>query len=133
MHIIKLLQKEYSDSIEISEIGRTHFDNPIYAISFKSNNLNVDSRILFTGLHHAREPISLSMNFFVFFKILFELHLKNEDYEELVYSRKIHFVPLINVDGYEFNVDIYESVNGNEYGYARKNRRIGSEFSECEK
>ena len=59
--------------------------------------------------------------------------MKNEDYEELVNSRKIYFIPLINMDGYEYNNILYESANGNDYGYARKNRRIGNEFSLCDK
>jgi len=126
------LQKDYSELLEISELGKTIYDNTIYAISFKPKS-QLDSGILFTGLHHAREPISLSMNIYMLFKILYELRMKNKDYEELVNSRGIHFIPLINIDGYEYNVILFDSFNGYEYGYTRKNRRIGSEFSQCDK
>jgi len=130
LHIVKLMQKEYSDILEIEEIGRSYYQNPIYVISFKLNSSS--SGILFTGLHHAREPISVSMNLYILFKILYELKMKNKDYEELVDSRNIYFIPLINMDGYENNVIYYESLGGNDFGYARKNRRNGIEFSECD-
>lgn len=125
------MKNDYPDLLKIEEIGKTHYDNPIYSISFKLTSTE-SSGILFTGVHHAREPVSLSMNLYVLLKILFELKMKNEDYEELVYTRNVLFVPLINLDGYEFNVILFESVDSNGFGYARKNRRRGNEFGSCE-
>lgn len=131
MYLIKLLKAEFSDVLKVEEIGSTINSNPIYKISFKLNPLSTTG-ILFTGIHHAREPVSLLMNFYILFKILYELQLGNSDYFELIYTRNIYFVPLINMDGYQYNVNLFEESNGKTFGLARKNRITGSLFTKCD-
>lgn len=125
------MKHEFSDILTIDEIGITISNNPIYSLSFKLNPSSTGG-MLFTGIHHAREPVSLMMNIYLIFKILFEISIGNVEYEELVLTRNIHFIPLINVDGYQYNVILFDSINGNEFGMVRKNRRGGPEFSYCE-
>jgi len=131
LYLLKLLKAEYSDILEVKEIGRTINNNYIYLIFFKLNPSSTTG-ILFTGMHHAREPVSLLMNLYTIFKILFELQMGNSDYFELIYTRNIYFVPLINIDGYQYNVNIFVNSGEMPFGLARKNRRIGNLFSNCE-
>jgi len=129
-HLIKLLKQDYLDILKIDQIGFTINSKPIYSISFKENSSST-SGMLFTGIHHGREPISLLMNVYIILKILYSYQMGNFDYKELVYTRNIHFIPLINVDGYDYNIMIYDTLNKEEFGLARKNRRNGKEFDQC--
>lgn len=88
--------------------------------------------MLFTGIHHAREPVSLLMNIYIIFKIIYELQLGNIEYREMISTRNIHFIPLINIDGYQYNNILYDSIYGSDFGLARKNRRTGPEFGKCD-
>jgi carboxypeptidase T len=103
----------------------------IYSLTFgdqrnqnKSKKEN-ESGILFTGIHHGREPITFLMNLNIILKILYEIENNNQDFIELINTRNIHFIPLINVDGYEYNTNLFAN-NGNTFdmSFSRKNRRI---------
>lgn len=131
LHFVKLLKEEYSDILDVEEIGNTIYTNPIYKISFKENQAN-QSGILFTGVHHAREPISLLMNIYIILKFLYEIKNQNSDYLELIHTRNIYFIPLINIDGFEYNVILYDSIMMHQYGLVRKNRKNGKEFGDCD-
>ena len=85
-------------------IGTTIQGRPIYAIRI-SDNPNTDEgepAILFTGLHHAREPISSHI-------VLYTMRQLAENYgtdsiiTHLVNDREIWFIPIVNPDGYAFN------------------------------
>jgi hypothetical protein len=116
--------------IKIRIIGNSLYGKSIYSLTFitnenqqnKSNNI---TGILFTGIHHGREPITLQMNLNIILKILYEIENNNQDYIELISTRNIHLIPLINVDSYEYNTNLFLN-NGNNLNlnFARKNRRI---------
>jgi len=130
-HFLKLIQNDYSDILNIKVIGYTYNGQPIQSISFK--NEESKSAMLFTGIHHAREPVTLLMNLYIILRIIYELETDNSFFKELIYTRNVHFIPLINVDGYEENVNLFNpnDNNGQKFGLVRKNRRVDKIFSQC--
>jgi hypothetical protein len=92
-----------------------------------SDNPDTDEperEVLYTALHHAREPNSASqMIFFMWY--LLENYSTRDDIQALVNNLEMYFVPCINVDGYIFN----ETTNPDGGGYWRKNRRDNGDGS----
>ncbi len=97
--------------------GRSIF---YYTLSDYRYNSSTKKKILITGLHHAREPISMEQ---VLYFTNFMLENKND--EQIAYLLKnteFYFVPCINPDGYVYN----ESIAPNGGGLHRKNRNPSS-------
>ena len=111
------------DSIGTSIEGRT-----IWAFKV-SDYPSVDENepeVLYTGLTHAREPVSM-MNLFFFVRWLCENYSSDPTAEFLVNHREMWFVPIINPDGYVYN----ETIASNGGGMHRKNRRPNPDNSNC--
>jgi hypothetical protein len=111
------------DSIGASIEGRT-----IWAFKV-SDNPGIDEdepEVLYTGLTHAREPLSM-MNLFFFVRWLCENYSSDVTAGFLVDHREMWFVPIINPDGYAYN----ETIAPNGGGMHRKNRRPNPDDSNC--
>ena len=107
----------FTDKISI---GQTLEGRDIWAIKV-SDNPNIDEnepKALFTGLHHAREPMSY-MNLFYFMYWLGENYNTDELATHIVNNRQLWFIPAINPDGLVYNYSI--APNGG--GMQRKNAR----------
>ena len=111
------------DSIGTSIEGRT-----IWAFKVSDYpSVNEDEpEVLYTGLTHAREPVSM-MNLFFFVRWLCENYSSDPTAEFLVNHREMWFVPIINPDGYVYN----ETIAPNGGGMHRKNRRPNPDNSNC--
>jgi carboxypeptidase T len=86
-----------------------------------SDNPNVDEpepEVLYTALHHAREPESISQLIYYMWYLL-ENYATDPEIHALVDNTEMYFVPCINPDGYIYN----ESTDPNGGGLWRKNRR----------
>ena len=85
-------------------IGQTHHNRDIWAMRITDNPLSEENepKVLFDGLHHAREPMSLEvvLNYMTW---LCEEYDSNDLATFLVDNRDIWFVPLVNPDGYVYN------------------------------
>lgn len=93
---------------------------PIYYVKI-SDNPNTDEpepEVLYTALHHSREPASLSQLIF-FMWYLLENYNNDPDVQFLINNTEMYFIPCVNPDGYEYNY----STNPNGGGMHRKNRR----------
>jgi carboxypeptidase T len=93
---------------------------PIYWLRI-SDNPAVDEdekEILYSSIHHAREPASLSQTIFYMWYLL-ENYGTNEEVTFLVNNTEMYFVPCLNPDGYIHN----QTTNPNGGGMWRKNRR----------
>ncbi|MEL6864544.1 MAG: M14 family zinc carboxypeptidase, partial [Bacteroidota bacterium] len=104
----------------ISDTLLSHEGRPIYWLRI-SDNPNMDEEepeVLYTSLHHAREPNSLSQTLF-FMWYLLENYETDAEVKYLVDNSALYFVPCVNPDGYVFN----ESTNPDGGGFWRKNRR----------
>ncbi len=101
----------------------THEGRQIYFAKI-SDNPNQDEtdepEVLFTALHHAREPNSMSQMLFFMWYLLEHYQAGDPEIVYLVNNTQIYFVPCINPDGYAFN----EMTNPNGGGFWRKNRYI---------
>jgi carboxypeptidase T len=99
----------------------THENRPIYHVRI-SDNPNTDEtgepKILYTAIHHAREPMSLMETIFYMWYLL-ENYGTNEEISYLLNNTQMYFVPCINPDGYVYN----ETTNPTGGGMWRKNRR----------
>ena len=98
----------------------THENRPIYHVKISDNpNVNeTEPKVLYTAIHHAREPMSLMETIFFMWYVL-ENYGTNEEITYLVNETQLFFVPCINPDGYVYN----ETTNPNGGGMWRKNRR----------
>lgn len=98
----------------------THEGRPVYWLKISDNpNQNEDEpEVLYTGVHHAREPNSLSQMIFYLWYIL-EHYDSAPEIKYLVDNTEMYFVPCLNPDGYIYN----ETTNPGGGGMWRKNRR----------
>ena len=111
------------DSIGTSFEGRT-----IWAFKL-SDNPSIDEdepEVLFTGLTHAREPLSM-MNLYYFANWICENYNSDLTANYLLDNREMWFIPIINPDGYAYN----ESISPDGGGMHRKNRRPNPPNSSC--
>ena len=86
-----------------------------------SDNPNVsegEPQILYTALHHAREPASLQQLIY-FMWYLLENYDSNDSIKQIIDNSELFFVPCVNPDGYIFN----ETIEPNGGGMWRKNTR----------
>ena len=89
-----------------------------------SDNADTDEdeqEVLYTGLHHAREPQSMATLMY-FISYLLENYGTDSDATFLVDNRELYFVPVVNPDGYVYN----QTTNPNGGGLWRKNRRMNT-------
>jgi carboxypeptidase T len=99
---------------------KTAEGRPIYMVKLSDNPTQTESepRILYTALHHAREPMSLSQLVFYMWYLL-ENYGKDPEITYLLNERELYFVPCLNPDGYVYN----QTTNPQGGGMHRKNRR----------
>lgn len=97
----------------------THEGRPIYWLRL-SDNPNVDEaepEVLYTALHHAREPNSMAQMVFYLWYLL-ENYDSDPEVKYLVDNTAMYFIPCINPDGYIHN----ENLDPNGGGLWRKNK-----------
>jgi len=117
------MQVRYPDYISIKQpidTFMTYEGRPIYWVRI-SDNPDMDEaepEVLYTALHHAREPAALSQMLFYMWYLL-ENYGTDPLVTYLVDETELYFVPCINPDGYVFN----EMTDPNGGGMWRKNRR----------
>lgn len=98
----------------------THDGNPIYWLRI-SDNPNIDENepeVLYTALHHAREPGSMSQLIFYMYYLL-ENYGIDSTITNLVDNTEMYFIPMVNPDGYIYN----ETTSPGGGGMWRKNRK----------
>ena len=115
------LHNDYPQLVkEKISIGTTLEGRNIWAIKL-SDNPNIDedeTKILYTGLHHSREPMSY-MNLFYYMYWLCENYGVDDEATKILETRQLWFIPAINPDGLVYNQQI--APNGG--GLQRKNMR----------
>lgn len=99
---------------------------PIHWVKI-SDNPEVDEdekEVMYSAIHHAREPMSLSQTIFYMWYVL-ENYGTNDEITYLVDNTEMYFVPMINPDGYKYN----HTTNPDGGGMHRKNRNPDIGFS----
>ncbi len=102
------------------QVGTSIEGRPIYAVKISDNpNQNEDEpEVFFNALTHAREPEGMMVVMYYMFYLL-ENYGVNPEVTYLVNNRQIYFIPVVNVDGYEYN----RTTNPSGGGMWRKNKR----------
>ena len=98
-------------------------NRPIYwmRLSDNPNSDEAEPEVLYTAIHHAREPNSLSEVIFYMWYLL-ENYNTNPEVKYLLDNTELYFVPMINPDGYVYN----QTTDPSGGGMWRKNRRLNS-------
>lgn len=94
---------------------------PIYHVKISDNpntSEGSETKVLYTAIHHAREPMSMSEVIFYMWYLL-ENYASSEEIQFLVNNTEMYFVPCINPDGYIHN----ETTDPGGFGMHRKNKR----------
>lgn len=110
-----------SEKIPISNTTKTWEGRPLYYVKISdkvATNEVSEPKVLYTGVHHAREAMSL-INLIYFMEYILENYNTNADAKRIVNNCELYFVPCVNPDGYIYN----ETTNPNGGGMWRKNRR----------
>ncbi|HRY31411.1 MAG TPA: M14 family zinc carboxypeptidase [Bacteroidales bacterium] len=99
---------------------------PLYYVKISDNpNQNEnENRILYTGMHHAREPIGMQALIFYMYYLL-EHYATDPLIQYLVDNTELYFIPVMNPDGYVYN----QSMNPFGGGNWRKNRKDNGDGS----
>lgn len=110
------IQNDHPSITRLEVVGTSIEGRDIYAMKI-SDNADIDEEepeVLFTGLHHAREPITLEICLDLL-NYLTDYYGSQPQVTELVDERETWVIPIVNPDGYEYaqNID----------PYWRKNRR----------
>jgi len=98
---------------------KTTNQNEIFYVKISNNTTSEDStkpKILYTALHHAREPHGLSQMIFYLWYLL-ENYGKDSLVTHIVNTTQLYFIPCVNPDGYLLN----QTTNPNGGGLWRKN------------
>lgn len=104
----------------VSDTLLTHEQRPLWYVKISDDPLldENEPQVLYTALHHAREPGSMSqMLFFMWY--LLENYDTRPEIRYLLDNEELYFIPCVNPDGVLFNEAI-EPLGG---GLWRKNRR----------
>ena len=115
------MRAAYPNLITVRQpIGTSVESREIWTVKI-SDNPDVDeteTEVLYTALHHAREPQSMTTLIYFMWYVL-ENYGVDQTVTDLVNSRELYFVPVVNPDGYAWN----QQTNPAGGGMWRKNRR----------
>ncbi len=117
------MASKYPTLISIKQpvgLGTTIEGRPIYYVKI-SDNVNIDEpepEMLYTAVHHAREPGGMSQLIFYMWYIL-ENYNSDPEITQIVNDVELFFIPCVNPDGYLEN----EVNNPGGGGMWRKNKR----------
>ena len=112
------INNEYPNLTVLNSIGTSLEGRNIWSLKL-SDNVSIDEdepEILYTGLHHAREPMSY-MNLFYYIDWLLSNYQIDELATHIIDNRELWFIPAINPDGLVYN----QSIAPNGGGMQRKN------------
>ncbi len=95
-----------------------------FKLSDNPNNDEDEPEVLYTALHHAREPEGM-MQMFYFIQYLLDNYQADDEVTYLLNNRELYFIPVVNPDGYFYN----ETISPNGGGMWRKNRSANDDGS----
>jgi carboxypeptidase T len=116
---VTAVEAAHPNIVNMFSIGQTAEGREIWAAKI-SDNVAVDENepeVLFDGMHHAREHLTVEMTLYI-------LHLFADNYgrvrriTSLVNNREIYVIFQMNADGGEYDIQ------GGNYHYWRKNRQV---------
>ncbi len=125
LQILDSMALEYPSLISvkrpISDSLLTFEGRPVYIVKISDHpdsNETAEPKVLYTALHHAREPLSLSQLVMYMYYVL-ENYNTDATIKNIVDNTEMYFVPCLNPDGYLYN----QTTNPGGGGMWRKNRK----------
>lgn len=101
--------------------GQTHEGRDVFYVKISDNPSMTDDatepNVLYSSIHHAREPMSMSETIFYMWYLL-ENYATNPEIQYVLDNTELFFVPCINPDGYIHN----EANDPTGFGMHRKNK-----------
>lgn len=120
------LIKKYPDYfVKIDTIGYSIEKRPIICYSFSSHTKNIKKEVLYTALHHSREPSGLMVICYFIQSLLKKAEDGNQQAISILNKNLIHIIPIVNPDGYLYN----QKIKPEGGGLWRKNRRLNQDSS----
>ncbi|MBU1719510.1 MAG: zinc carboxypeptidase, partial [Bacteroidetes bacterium] len=115
------MQARFPNLVSLKQVVGTHNTIEGRQIMYVkiSDNPAIDEpepEVLYTGLHHAREPASMQQLFFYMYYLL-ENYNTNTEIHALLDNLELYFIPCVNPDGYIYN-EVNDPAGG---GLWRKN------------
>lgn len=109
--------------VSVVSIGRTIENREIWAVRIGSSPEGGPSKpaVLFMAGHHAREHLSVETPLRIFDDLIGRYAANDTRIRNLLDSREIHFIPAVNPDGLEYDIE------GGRYKSWRKNRKRNSD------
>ena len=89
------------------------------------DNLETMPSMIFTGLHHAREPLSYMMNLYLISHLIYNSVRNDTKINKVLNQSLIWFIPALNLDGYRKIIEIFQNEKRLDDSI-RKNRRPNS-------
>jgi carboxypeptidase T len=127
LNILDDMKRKYPHLVsERKPIGayKTHNGNPIQWLRISNNPTQRQNKpqILYTALHHSREPMSLSQMIFFMWHLL-ENYEKDNIVTSIINNSELYFIPCVNPDGYLRNTTTYPNGGGmwRKNGYKNSN------------
>jgi murein tripeptide amidase MpaA len=101
MDWINALKTQFPDLITTSEIGKTVQGQSIVAVHLQSSKGSNKPRIVYNSCQHAREWVTITTTTWVLNELV-NGYGKNATYTTLVDAIDWTFIPIVNVDGYDY-------------------------------
>lgn len=115
--------QNYPSIVKKFSLGKSYEGRDIWAVKISKNVNSEENKpgVLFVGLHHAREHLTVEMNLYIL-DLLTKNYGSDSRITNIVNNREIFIVPNLNPDGGEYDIR-----NG-RYAYWRKNRQPNNFF-----
>lgn len=114
---LKSVATKYSDLAQLTSVGKSFESRTIYALCLGQCASPNVPQVFFNAMHHSREPVSM-MTLVYFIQYLVNGYLRGDPkVAHILHNRQLWFVPLVNPDGYEYNIHHRNDL------WQRKNRR----------
>jgi len=116
------MRTNYPNLITVKQnIGNSREGRAIWMVKISDNGAVNDPEepgVVYSGLHHSREPMSM-MNLIYFMHYILSNYNTDPEIKCLIDENELYFIPCVNPDGYVYN----QTTNPDGGGYWRKNRR----------
>ncbi len=122
---LQKLAQENPNIVQMSSIAKTQEGRDIWSIRLSGNLASASELpgIIFMGGHHAREHLSVEMPLLWIQYLVREYKAGHPKIVQLLNSREIHVIPMVNPDGAEHDIA------SGQYKLWRKNRTRNSDGS----
>ncbi|MBX3032574.1 MAG: zinc carboxypeptidase [Bdellovibrionaceae bacterium] len=120
---LRSLESRYPNLVKVFSIGKTVENRDIWAMRISGDLAHADQLpgIIFMAGHHAREHLSVETPLRIWMNLLERYANGDERVRRLIDGRDIHFIPAVNPDGLEYDIE------GGRYHMWRKNRRLNAD------